>query len=482
MPDTHLKRSDLWQVFAAGLVIRLVFFGFSVSQIGVDKFWTLCPDTVSYLKIALDFLKGTNLAENYLFAFGPGYSGFLALLIAVFGQNATLIVLLQIVLSSASCAMIYILARELTLPRSVGIIASVLFIIHPTSISLSCIILSDTLFMFLLLLGSILFLRGLRTKNWKPLVASGFLLALAVLVRAVGQFLPLILLLISVPYVFSRSSTSRWKYSPDRRLLSWVFVCVAIIGVTEGGWMLRNQNRHDIFALTSGGSGGIANVAAYAVERMGGPSYREVRAEWHTRYHADHGIDSRTMKSIHEADIHFAGQVISEHPWSVMGAYLSLTWENIIEINHLNRLLLPQSQTSVIKYEYFILDNHINRLGFWLLIAGLSVLLIRRQFKPALFLGLLFIYFALIIGFTRWQGSRLFFPAEMTSVILIGITLTSLGQFVGRVLRIQTIVIPSIKRLVGGRAHTNKRLTALLPALNRRIYPRSEPFPACSRL
>lgn len=450
MPDAKIKRSDLWLIFAAGLATRLVFFSFSVSQVGADNIWTLTPDTQNYLKIALDFLNGTNLAKEHLFMFGPGFGAFLALLIAFLGQNGALIVFLQILLSSASSVMIYILARELTLSRSVGIFAASLFVILPTSISLSCIILSETLFMFLLLLGSILYLRGLRTKSWKPFVFSGLLFSLAVLVRAVGQFIPLVLLLISVPYVLSRSSTSRWKYSMDRRLLGWVLVCVTIIGVTEGSWMLRNQSQHGIFALTSGSSGGIANVVAYAVERMGGPPFREVRSGWHTQYFADHGIDSATVESFHAADMHYAPPVIKEHPWAVMGAYLSLTWENVTAINYLNRLLLPESQGGVFRFEHFISNNHVTRLEFWLAIAGLLILLIRRQFKPAMFLGLMFVYFALIIGFTRWQGSRLFFPAEMASLILVAISLTSLGQLAGKAFKIRQRVIPFLKQLVGG--------------------------------
>ena len=180
-----IKRRDLWLIIAAGLVVRLIFFGFSCSQLGVDKLWTLCPDTQNYLKIAIGFLDGFALAREHLFMYGPGFSGFLALVFTFFGQNASIVVLIQIALSSISCGMIYILTKALTLPRSVAIFASLLFVFLPTSISLSCIILSETLFLFLLLLGSILYLRGLQAKSWGWFVVSALLFSGAVLVRAV---------------------------------------------------------------------------------------------------------------------------------------------------------------------------------------------------------------------------------------------------------------------------------------------------------
>lgn len=406
----------------------MMFFLVSDSQLGADGFWTLSPDTQNYLAIARDFLAGSHGAESYLFMFGPGYAAFLSLSLLAFGQSAYPIILFQIVLSAVSCGLLYLLIARLALPRPVAIITSLLLIVSSTSASLSCMILSDTLFFFLLLLSLVLYLRGLESGSWRLFVIAGILTACAAFVRAIGQFWWVVMLVTALPYVLRRiGGTGAKRRLWDRRLAGQVLTCILIVITAEAAWMYRNQATNQVMAMTSGGSGGIANVAAFAIERMEGTPYREVRNSWHSE-----SPGAPSVRENHDIDMAAARHVISQHPWEVLCAYFSLAWENINATNRLNRALFPVSKLDIILFEEFQLEHYLNYLGFILSITGLCVLAVRRQFRAALLLGLTFFYFAAMVGFTRWQGSRLFFPAQIATTSLAAVCLWQTGLFVSR--------------------------------------------------
>lgn len=417
---------DLIIIFCVACIIRAVFFSFSVNQLGYDGFWVLSPDTQNYLNIARDFINGTNLADRYLYSFGPGFPAFLAIPLFLFGDAVTPIIVIQIVLSALSCCLIYILMARLSLSRSSRLLASIFLALSSTSISLCCVILSDTLFFFLLLFGLVLFLRGFENRSWVTFLTSGTLIGSAALVRAIGQFWWVSLLLVSVGYyVIDKKLPKERRFCFDRSLCARILVCVSVILAFEGAWMMVNQERHGVFALTSGASGGLANVAAFAVERMEGTPYREVRAKWHQQISAGEG--PLTPGAVHDVDVRETKRMMSQYPWQVFVAYLSLTWENVNASNHLNRLLLPLSKSAVVQWEYLQRDHYLNYLAFAISLVGLVLLVATGDYRSALVLGLTFGYFVATIGVTRWQGSRLFFPGQIATTALAAVCLSWVG-------------------------------------------------------
>jgi uncharacterized membrane protein len=50
--------------------------------------------------------------------------------------------------------------------------------------------------------------------------------------------------------------------------------------------------------------------------------------------------------------------------------------------------------------------------GFWLMIK-------RRLWMPVLFLGSMYLLFFFLMGFGMWQGSRLFFPAQIAWSVVV---------------------------------------------------------------
>ena len=132
--------------------------------------------------------------EAAILTFGPGYGVFLGANFFLFGVNPLGIILVQILLSSFICLMLYRLGHELTGMKSVGYIAGYMSALSFTAISLSTIILSDTFFLFLFLWGNLAFLLGLKNRKRSYFIFAGITIGLSILTRSIGQFWPLVLL------------------------------------------------------------------------------------------------------------------------------------------------------------------------------------------------------------------------------------------------------------------------------------------------
>jgi hypothetical protein len=97
----------------------------------------------------------------------------------------------------------------------------------------------------------------------------------------------------------------------------------------------------------------------------------------------------------------------------MLSVYAGTVWENLTAREELHRDLLPPAVHPWANYL-----NAPNR-PFILAMIGLLSLLVLRRFRPAAILGLIYLYYASMIGFTKWQGSRLFYPGLAAEAILI---------------------------------------------------------------
>jgi len=146
-----LTRRDLWLLFLLAIALRFTMLLLSLQQIGAEKLLETSPDTINYVNAAKGILEGTAYYEKAILGFGPGYASFLALNFIIFGFGSTPVIVVQILLSGIACLMIYRLSMVLTRSYATSFIAALLAATSYTSISLSCLLLSDSLFYFLFL-------------------------------------------------------------------------------------------------------------------------------------------------------------------------------------------------------------------------------------------------------------------------------------------------------------------------------------------
>ncbi len=423
-------RGDLIVLFVVALLIRLLYLFVMIGEIGDDRLMQLAPDTIRYVNIGQEIIGHGPGDEDALVIFGPGYGYFLGLLFLLFGQSPYPILILQIILSSTGCLLIYALGRELTDSKTVGLIAGYLAALSFTSVSMANYILSDCLFFFLFLLGTVLFLRAMRHEGHLLPVAAGLSIGAAILVRSIGQFWPAMMVLLV--FILPRHTRGRSWFADRLAILKRVYLAPLIALVIMGGWITRNYAHHSVPFLAFTSAGGPASLALAAIRRMENREQGEIRDGWMNEYKHAHGLDTLTLTDMYRAYTVATRETFHRYPWPMLDEYRKLVWENIGAMNELYYSQLPSQQSWITAAMSRIRDFSLHYAVFWLCIASGLVMIWRRQWPALFLLGGMFLYFALLMGFTRWQGSRLFYPAQIAWTVAVAFLIIEAGSFVAR--------------------------------------------------
>ncbi len=124
----------------------------------------------------------------------PGYPFFL-FLFEILPFPLIFAILVQIAFASGSVVLLYLLGKRF-LSEKTGFIAAILFCIEPMSVFMSVLIMSDTIFVFAMLLG--IYTLFCRTPTSRQALCIGLLAGMifgyAVLVRVIAQYLAVCLL------------------------------------------------------------------------------------------------------------------------------------------------------------------------------------------------------------------------------------------------------------------------------------------------
>lgn len=216
-------------------------------RLTIMSFWLASgltsTDTASY------FLPGHNLLLHGRFTSGgvpeidrtPGYPLFLALT-SLLGRNVATVI--HVSLSVFTVVLVWRLARAVFGDNRIATGAAWIFAFEPLSVMISPILLSDSLFVALLLVSLERIVRFLQTHQSTMLLECGLWLAAATFVRPVSYYL-LFLLALGLPVALAQIPALRWK-APVLLLLSslpWL-----------GAWQLRNW--------VETGYGGFSSIAA----------------------------------------------------------------------------------------------------------------------------------------------------------------------------------------------------------------------------
>jgi len=232
MKNVHFRTAA--GVFLVALVPRLL--------VAFASHPPLFSDMEDYDRAAVNFLMGHGLAmsPDYQAYRPPGYPFFLATIYWIAGRDLTVVRVVQAVLSAGSCVLLYLLAavllqkeQRLLIRRGVPVLSGLLLAIYESHIFLAGIVLTETLFTFLLLFF-LLFLCGFSHRpafcSW-----SAFLLGILALIRPAAVFY--------LPALFyadarclpggRKGEQSRWRMG--RWCLHFLLFCVPMVP-----WTIRN--------------------------------------------------------------------------------------------------------------------------------------------------------------------------------------------------------------------------------------------------
>jgi hypothetical protein len=177
-------------LFIGALSVRLLFFKTFLERNPIQ----LAYDSGHYHMVACSIVQGKGIRNpdgSPHFYRLPGYPIFLAACYACGGINVNRMLLIQQILASCIPLLMYMLSLQLFPGVYVcAYAAAVVAAVHPGFLILSGLVMSETLFVFLLLLLLILFFASWRSARAVFFVCSaGFILGLASLVRPVGIWL-----------------------------------------------------------------------------------------------------------------------------------------------------------------------------------------------------------------------------------------------------------------------------------------------------
>ncbi len=427
------QRRDLRNLFVLAIILRLLFCYESLHQVGVASAALSSPDAVEYVGMARSVIDGTDVAERWFFTFGPGYAYFLCFWMFLLGERLFLLILLNILLSSISCLLVYRLGKMITGSYAVGMVAGVLAAMSYTSITLSSTLLSDSLYFFLFTASLVLLLQALENDRWRTYLLVGALVGAAALTRGIGQFWPIMMILVMISVRVSKYGlTSVSGFFSRRKSFLKPAVCVLVSVLFIGAWVLRNNSVHGVPVLTMSGTVGLAKVAGLTLERIEGTPFKEIQIRRVAEFKARTGIEKLTPSDYNRALLESTKQVFSEHTGEMLETYRYWTWRNMNEISYFHRTLLPEFNPTLIPLEETIKKYYLNYVCFALSVLGLLLLLFKRKFLAATILGLIYIYYVPLVGLTAHQGSRIFFPAQASWAILVAVVLVSAVEPIGR--------------------------------------------------
>jgi 4-amino-4-deoxy-L-arabinose transferase-like glycosyltransferase len=165
-------------IVLAGLVLRMVLL---VLVVAMD----CSHDQCEYLSLASGMVAGRGWQPHDGYLWPPGFISFLAACKALFGDGLTPPRLVQVLLSTATIPLMFLLGQRFH-GRRAGLAAAGMFALYPTLVAFTHLLWPATLYIFWFTLAATLLMAPTRL-TWRLTFAAGLCLGFAALVR--GQAL-----------------------------------------------------------------------------------------------------------------------------------------------------------------------------------------------------------------------------------------------------------------------------------------------------
>ncbi len=305
--------------FLALVYLGFWFFTIHLSFIEKERgFEPVLPaaskDSHEYVLFAESLLSGNGLSMNGRIETlrTPGYPVFVALIKTV-GRSYFAVTLIQIILVFASALIIRRIGILFSSTR-VGEIAAILLLINPVTITLSLLILTDTLFLFLFVLGFYLAASmGRENKSGRNFLRVCVISALfisAIYVRGMGLF--------ALPVFIAPFLAGGFHFKVKMKSIG---IMLILIAVCVSPWMVRNYVRTGVISFNSFESVNMSWVIPKFLSVMNGT---EEDAEALAFQRAT-GVPAEAWQDFGWHDIRYSKQIsrvgrkiILEHPFSYL--------------------------------------------------------------------------------------------------------------------------------------------------------------------
>ncbi len=192
MPTKLMPYSIGWLLILIAGISLILRIGYGLT---LENEYPFRADAGKYLTLAL------NLVNHGIYSLGgsppletstlitPGYPLLLSLILRLTGDlNLTYqaVLVIQAVFGTATAMLSYAIARQCHLPRAAAILAFVLVSFYPHQITSGGLILTESLFTFLMTLATFLLIKGVQEEHSKAWLFAGIILGVAALTRPIA--------------------------------------------------------------------------------------------------------------------------------------------------------------------------------------------------------------------------------------------------------------------------------------------------------
>lgn len=411
----HRNAKILLTVFMVSLLVRLAFFSLMFAQGDPATWESASPDVSDYCSSARLIVSDLEFESVGVQTFGPGYPLFLALMHLLSGSSLVVMMLTQIVVSAFVSVLLAWWALRLTDDRRVAWLTALLNAFSFTAISLANIFLSETLFMALVVGGSLLLLSAMNRSQCWLAVLAGLLFGLAVLTRSMGVGLPVVVLSLAFSANFTRLA--------QRLRVGGVSLFATVALVFAWG---------TIFSVDSSPTTGAVPSAMFRLVRAVDADRQMISIDAAARqFESDclrHAYDSTgdyLASHRHLSKLRFSS-LLSNEKHLILLVILRNLRDNITNEFGTIAVQIPSLAPAYETTRIFFAKKGLNYRVLLFALIGAVILLVRRQWKICLPLLLIFCYFAVMSGFSDSQTSRIFYPAQMAWGILVSVALLAM--------------------------------------------------------
>lgn len=392
-----------------------IYIHFKQVLTGVVAVPILGSDSIEYWNLALNLKQGVfSLDPGHVYEIFrvPGYPFFVYLIISIF-KTIFAVTLIQIILTLLTAYLIYKIIN-LKFDSKYAIWGPIVFLLEPSVILHSLIILSDCSYVFLLLLSTYFLLK----KSNNSVFLTGIILGVSVLFRPISMFLPAIYLCWYL-YEF----WGEYKLFLQKFLIFWLGFLIAICP-----WIYRNYHIYKTISVSNITSYNFVyyNIPMY-VSWKTGLSEERARQELFARY----GINEKSLR------------------YEVVSASSTLAIKSTLKKDFISYLFFHIKKTEsfffgssikivLLVYYNLVLNTVTVNYGgiwkmliilerlLWLIVFTLSAfaLLDKKNRTFVLLCLVMIVYFAILTGPVSYARYRL--PAEPYACIVLPIVVSVL--------------------------------------------------------
>lgn len=439
MTYSYIKNYKSILIISALYVVAqlIVFFACGVGQCSVQT------DSISYMHCADSMRDGSFFEKGASFFRTPGYP-FLILLFQTIGQNwISALMTFQMILSGLALFVLWRIIYDLTQSRRLANLGAILLILHLNQPFLNMLMMTEAVFIPMLVLAFYYFNRWHETAEKKSWLLFALIINLALWVRPV--LLILVVLLMAI--ILIRIVLGKMK-------IYHFIVFSAFFIVFSGSWLVRNYLVADTLSYSSVAA---INMGVYRKGMVDAavkdPSFRFYTFNNHPEHDKNKRFYEQKYPGFYNMDETERSRILMKEAWSTIKAHpqtyaiahlKSLIWltfsseqyqvnTTLDSLGYNRSTAISEFKSALKQFEIapvfqngslvgLLLWNYLSRpynAVLWLLFSFAFFISFKKYSLPQWFAFGLIMYFWLISGPESFLAPRLRMPMEPFIIILL---------------------------------------------------------------